>query len=126
MHTALSRIVLGFTLVLPLAAVADEVAPAPSDGSPPRALSHLFMHVVDTDEAIDFGVKGLGGEVESDEELMAPALDGIFGRVAVKIRTTFIRVGGIRLHTLETLDLAREFPGPPASTPQRGLGGISL
>ena len=125
MHRMLSLLALGLSLLLPLsglAAQSDEV----SGAAKPRALSHMFVAVVDTDETIDFWVNGLGGEVESDEELMAPALDGIFGRVGVKIRSTFIRVGGIRIHTIETLDLAREFPGPPASTPQLGLGGISL
>lgn len=69
--------------------------------------SHLFMHVADTNATIEFWCSGLGGELESDEELEAAALDAMFGRLGVRIRDTFIRVGGIRLHTIETLDVRR-------------------
>jgi catechol 2,3-dioxygenase-like lactoylglutathione lyase family enzyme len=113
MHRALAVL----CLALPLAAHAE---------TPPLALSHLFIHVEDTDATIEFWVSALGGEVESDEELMAPAFDGIFGRVGVKIRTTFIRVGGIRLHTIETLDVPRKFEEERPTLPQLGMGGVSF
>ena len=87
--------------------------------------SHLIVHVVDTDASIDFWCKGLGAELESDHELEAPALDAIFGREGVRIRDTFIRIGGTRLHTIETLDVARSHP-PAAPGIPLGLGGISL
>ncbi len=88
--------------------------------------SHLFMHVADTGATIDFWCKGLGGELESDEELEAAALDAMFGRQGVRIRDTFIRVGGIRLHTIETLDVRREPAPPPEQKYPLGLGGISF
>ena len=84
------------------------------------------MHVADTDATIDFWCKGLGGALESDEELEAPALDAMFGREGVRIRDTFIRVGGIRLHTIETLDVRREHGPPPEEKYPLGLGGISF
>ena len=92
----------------------------------PAGLSHLFMHVPDTGKTIDFWVRGLGGVVEQDEELMSPALDQIFGRAGVRIRDTFIRVAGIRLHTIETLDVPREFSEPKLRIPELGIGGISF
>lgn len=92
----------------------------------PLSTSHLFMHVADTNATIEFWCNGLGGELESDEELEAAALDAMFGRPGVRIRDTFIRVGGIRLHTIETLDVRREH-GPPAEDRYPlGLGGISF
>lgn len=107
--------------------MATDVAPAEAGfASAGLAVSHLFVHVVDTDATIDFWVGGLGGELESDEELAAPALDAMFGRAGVRIRDTFIRVGGIRLHTIETLDVPRAFAAAPATTPQLGMGGISF
>ena len=87
--------------------------------------SHLIVHVVDTDATINFWCKGLGGELESDEELEAPALDAIFGRSGVRIRDTFIAIGGTRLHTIETLDQPRVHP-PASPGIALGLGGISL
>ena len=84
--------------------------------------SHLILHCGDTDASIDFWCKGLGGELEQDEELSSPALDAIFGREGVRIRDTFIRVGGVRIHTIETLDQKRTraelgaFEKPAAST----------
>lgn len=88
-------------------------------------LSHLFVHVVDTDATIDFWVAGLGGELESDEEMSAPALDAMFGREGVRIRDTFIRAGGVRLHTIETLDVPRKRT-PPTERYPIGIGGISF
>ena len=70
--------------------------------------SHLILHVVDTEATLDFWCRGLAAELESDEELAAPALDAIFGREGVRIRDTFIRAGGTRIHTIETLDRKRE------------------
>ena len=89
-------------------------------------VSHLIVHVADTDATIDFWCRGLGGVLESDEELSAPALDAIFGRAGVRIRDTFIRVGGVRLHTIETLDVPRTRVAPPARSIPLGLGGISF
>jgi catechol 2,3-dioxygenase-like lactoylglutathione lyase family enzyme len=90
-----------------------------------REVSHLIVHVADTDATIDFWCKGLGGVLESDEELSAPALDAMFGREGVRIRDTFIRVGGVRLHTIETLDVARTRP-PAVNSMPLGLNGISF
>jgi len=87
--------------------------------------SHLIVHVADTDATIDFWCGQLGGVLESDEELEAPALDAMFGRAGVRIRDTFIRVGGVRLHTIETLDERREYERPAVKYPL-GLGGMSF
>ena len=87
--------------------------------------SHLIVHVADTDATIDFWCKGLGGTLEQDEELSAPALDAMFGRQGVRIRDTFIRVGGTRLHTIETLDEERSY-SPPGERYPLGLGGVSF
>ena len=91
-----------------------------------REVSHLIVHVADTDATIDFWCNGLGGVLESDEELSAPALDALFGRNAVRIRDTFIRVGGVRLHTIETLDVPRTRVTQPTSSIPLGLGGVSF
>ena len=92
-----------------------------------REVSHLIVHVESTDATIDFWCEGLGGVLESDEEYSAPALDALFGREGVRIRDTFIRIGGVRLHTIETLSVARTRE-PPASANAipLGLGGISF
>ncbi len=87
--------------------------------------SHLIVHVANTDATIDFWCVGLGGELESDEELEAPALDAIFGRSGVRIRDTFIRIGGVRLHTIETLDVPRKREKSEDRHPL-GLGGLSF
>ena len=91
-----------------------------------REVSHLIVHVADSDATIDFWCNGLGGTLESDEELSAPALDGMFGRSSVRIRDTFIRVGGVRLHTIETLDVPRKRVVPTDPGIPLGLGGISF
>lgn len=88
--------------------------------------SHLILHVVDTEATLDFWCRGLGAELESDEELEAPALDAIFGRPGVRIRDTFIRAGGTRLHTIETLDVSRQRPQRSATGPGIGLSGVSF
>lgn len=90
-------------------------------------LSHLIVRVVDTDASIAFWVKGLGAVLESDEVLAAPALDAIYGRKGVRIRDTFIRYCGVRLHTIETLDRKRERK-TLAVDPQSsiGIGGLSF
>jgi len=90
------------------------------------ATSHLIVHVADTEATIDFWCRGLGGEIESDEELEAPALDAIFGRKGVRIRDTFIRIGGIRLHTIETLDVPRRYDPPAPGERPVGLSGVSF
>ncbi len=89
-------------------------------------LSHLIVHVADTDASIDFWCRGLGAVLESDEEMAAPALDAIFQRKGVRIRDTFIRAGGTRLHTIETLDVAREHPPKDQAGIPLGLGGVSF
>lgn len=88
--------------------------------------SHLILHCGDTAATIDFWCKGLGGEIEQDEELESPALDAIFGREGVRIRDTFIRIGGVRIHTIETLDekRTREATGPLEKP--LGLSGLSF
>ena len=88
--------------------------------------SHLILHCADTEATIDFWCRGLGGELEQDEEMESPALDAIFGRRGVRIRDTFIRVGGVRIHTIETLDVRRaRTPNAPFEKPL-GLSGISF
>ena len=99
-----------------------------SDETKPAAVetSHLILHCGDTDATIDFWCAGLGGELEQDEELASPALDAIFGRSGVRIRDTFIRIGGTRIHTIETLDEKRErTPTAPLEKPL-GLSGLSF
>jgi catechol 2,3-dioxygenase-like lactoylglutathione lyase family enzyme len=91
-----------------------------------REVSHLIVHVADTDATIDFWCRGLGAVLESDEELSAPALDAIFGRKGVRIRDTFIRVAGIRLHTIETLDVPRRHAAQQERSIPLGLGGLSF
>lgn len=90
------------------------------------AMSHLILHVGDTDATLDFWCKGLGAELESDEELEAPALDAIFGREGVRIRDTFIAIAGIRIHTIETLDVKRERAELSAFEKPLGLSGLSF
>ena len=94
--------------------------------SPIAATSHLIVHVADTDASIDFWCKGLGAELESDEEIEAPALDALFGRAGVRIRDTFIRIAGTRLHTIETLDVPRKREPRSGRGFPLGLGGISF
>ena len=89
-------------------------------------IRHLIVHVADTDATIDFWCKGLGAELESDEEFSAPALDAMFGREGVRIRDTFIRVGGVRIHTIETLDEARVRQPSTEGKYPLGLGGLSF
>lgn len=88
--------------------------------------SHLILHCRDTNATIRFWCDGLGGDLESDEELESPALDAIFGRSGVRIRDTFIRVGGTRLHTIETLDVARAATPRPPIAGFLGLSGLSF
>jgi catechol 2,3-dioxygenase-like lactoylglutathione lyase family enzyme len=88
--------------------------------------SHLIVHVADTEATLDFWCAGLGGIVEQDEELSSPALDAIFGREGVRIRDTFIRIGGLRLHTIETLDVPRTREIRPPFERPLGLTGMSF
>ena len=88
--------------------------------------SHLILHCSDTDATIDFWCKGLGGELEQDEQLASPALDAIFGRSGVLIRDTFIRIGGTRIHTIETLDVKRTRKAMAAFEKPLGLSGLSF
>jgi len=75
---------------------------------------------------MDFWCKKLGAQLASDEVMQAPALDAMFGRQGVRIRDTFIRMGGIRLHTIETLDLRRELEGSVEEPHALGFGGVSF
>lgn len=94
--------------------------------SEPTQMSHLILHCADTDATIDFWCRGLGGVLEQDEELESPALDAIFGRAGVRIRDTFIRIAGVRIHTIETLDVPRSrTPLAPFERPV-GLSGLSF
>src|SRR5262245_46774717 len=86
--------------------------------------SHLIVYVADTDASIAFWCKGLGGVLEQDEALDAPALDAIFGRKGVRIRDTFIRIGGVRLHTIEPLDVRAESARKPMRA--AGIDGLSF
>lgn len=88
--------------------------------------SHLILHCADTDATIDFWCKGLGGKLEQDEQLASPALDAIFGREGVLIRDTFIRIGGTRIHTIETLDVKRTRESLAAFEKPLGLSGLSF
>lgn len=88
--------------------------------------SHLILHCGNTDATIDFWCKGLGGELEQDEELASPALDAIFGREGVLIRDTFIRIGGTRIHTIETLDVKRTRSDLADLEKPLGLSGLSF
>ena len=56
--------------------------------------SHLIVHVADTDATIDFWCRGLGGVLEQDEELAAPALDEKRQRVPPSERYP-VGLGGI-------------------------------
>ena len=86
--------------------------------------SHLIVYVADTDATIAFWCKGMGGVLEQDEELAAPALDAIFGRKGVRIRDTFIRIGGVRLHTIEPLDVRAS--GARRKPRSGGIEGLSF
>jgi len=101
---------------------------ANSKNGTPEALvtSHLILHCGDTEATIDFWCKGLGGELEQDEELESPALDAIFGREGVRIRDTFIRIGGTRIHTIETLDTRRTREPVAAFEKPLGMSGLSF
>ncbi|MEM9177755.1 MAG: VOC family protein [Myxococcota bacterium] len=88
--------------------------------------SHLILHCADTEATLEFWCQGLGGELEQDEELASPALDAIFGREGVRIRDTFIRVGGLRIHTIETLDEKRTRAPLAAFEKPLGLSGLSF
>jgi len=74
---------------------------------------------------LNFGAGVLGG-LEQDEELESPALDAIFGRKGVRIRDTFIRVGGTRTHTIETIDVSRARIPLAAGEKPLGLSGLSF
>jgi catechol 2,3-dioxygenase-like lactoylglutathione lyase family enzyme len=83
--------------------------------------SHLILNVADTDATIRFYRGVFGAGVERDMEIESPALDAMFGRSGVRIRSTFIDVGGYRLHTIESLDVPRT--AKPAGM---GLTGLSF
>ena len=95
-------------------------------GSRALVTSHLILHCGNTEATIDFWCKGLGGEIEQDEELASAALDAIFGRKGVRIRDTFIRIGGTRIHTIETLDVKRTRNSTAEFEKPLGLSGVSF
>ncbi len=94
---------------------------APLPGGLEVSPSHLILNVSDTDATIRFYRGIFGAGVERDMEIESPALDAMFGRNGVRIRSTFIDVGGYRLHTIETLDMPR-----PVQPPSMGLTGLSF
>ena len=94
---------------------------APLPGGMQISPSHLILNVADTDATIRFYRGIFGAGVERDMEIESPALDAMFGRKGVRIRSTFIDVGGYRLHTIQTLDV------PQTTRPGRlGLTGLSF
>lgn len=96
------------------------------EAGPSLEMSHLILHCADTEATIDFWCSGLGGTLEQDEELESPALDAIFGRSGVRIRDTFIRIAGVRIHTIETLDVPRTREATGPFEKPLGLSGLSL
>ncbi|HEX4017803.1 MAG TPA: VOC family protein [Frankiaceae bacterium] len=83
--------------------------------------SHLIHNVADTDATIRFYRDIFGAGVERDMEIESPALDAMFGRAGVRIRSTFIDAGGYRLHTIERLDEPRT-----SKAASMGLTGLSF
>lgn len=83
--------------------------------------SHLIHNVADTDATIRFYRDIFGAGVEKDMEISSPALDAMFGRAGVRIRSTFIDAGGYRLHTIERLDEPRT-----SQAARMGLTGLSF
>jgi len=98
-----------------------DLPPLPSGLGTQLSPSHLILNVADTDATIRFYRGVFGAGVERDMEIESPALDAMFGRTGVRIRSTFIDVGGYRLHTIEALDVPRT--PQPASM---GLTGLSF
>jgi catechol 2,3-dioxygenase-like lactoylglutathione lyase family enzyme len=98
-----------------------DLAPLPDGLGTQVSPSHLILNVADTDATIRFYRGIFGAGVERDMEIASPALDAMFGRPGVRIRSTFIDVGGYRLHTIEALDVPRA--PQPASM---GLTGLSF
>jgi catechol 2,3-dioxygenase-like lactoylglutathione lyase family enzyme len=88
--------------------------------------SHLILNVADTDATIRFYAALFGAAATDDMEIATPALDAMFGRSGVRIRSTFIDAGGYRLHTIETLDKPRTGASGPGGAAQfTGIGGLS-
>lgn len=88
--------------------------------------SHLIVHVSNTDDTIAFYQALFDAPVERDHTFSAPSLDAIFGRKGVVIRSTFIDVGGYRLHTIETMDAPRPRPPEDVGRQKIGITGLSL
>jgi catechol 2,3-dioxygenase-like lactoylglutathione lyase family enzyme len=89
--------------------------------------SHLILNVADTDATIRFYGGLFGAEATDDMEIASPALDAMFGRAGVRIRSTFIDVGGYRLHTIETLDRTRGSAGGHGGAAAfTGISGLSF
>jgi catechol 2,3-dioxygenase-like lactoylglutathione lyase family enzyme len=98
-----------------------DLAPLPTGLAALVSPSHLIHNVADTDATIRFYRGIFGAGVERDMEIESPALDAMFGRKGVRIRSTFIDVGGYRLHTIESLDAPRT-----ARPSGMGLTGLSF
>ncbi len=101
-------------------------ASQPESTSRPTQMTHLILHVADTEATLDFWCAGLGAALESDEEMEAPALDAIFGRKGVRIRDTFFKIAGVRIHTIETLDVKRTRRALAPFERPVGLSGLSF
>jgi catechol 2,3-dioxygenase-like lactoylglutathione lyase family enzyme len=86
--------------------------------------SHLIHNVSDTDATIRFYKALFGSDATDDMEIATPALDSMFGRKGVRIRSTFIDAGGYRLHTIETLDKPRA-AGAGGASSFTGISGLS-
>jgi catechol 2,3-dioxygenase-like lactoylglutathione lyase family enzyme len=86
--------------------------------------SHLIHNVSDTDATIRFYKALFGSDASDDMEIATPALDSLFGRKGVRIRSTFIEAGGYRLHTIETLDKPRT-AGTGGASSFTGVSGLS-
>ena len=108
-----------------MSASSPSVSPVGSAARPTQ-MTHLILHVGDTDSTLDFWCAGLGATLESDEEMEAPALDAIFGRKGVRIRDTFFQIAGVRIHTIETLDVKRTRRELAAFERPLGLSGLSF
>jgi catechol 2,3-dioxygenase-like lactoylglutathione lyase family enzyme len=105
-------------------AVKPDLAPLDAGLGAQISPSHLIHNVADTDATIRFYRDIFGAGVERDMELESPALDAMFGRAGVRIRSTFIDAGGYRLHTIERLDERRSSGTSKAAS--MGLTGLSF
>ena len=85
--------------------------------------SHLILHVRDTDRTIAFYQALFGAAITEDRIMAAPALDELYGRTGVRLRSVYLDAAGYRLHTLEAVDVRNQ--GEPPAPRHIGLNGIS-